>query len=299
MPRIPDSVIPRLRERMMKMKNTPEPDPVVTERKLMNFAAAALKNLLKGSTSRRIISLPDCEAVLLTPKTVSRRGIVLYLHGGGYCTGDIGYASLYGEILTAETEAVTLCPAYRLAPEHPYPAALDDAVSAYKWIRQTYPEQPVCLIGESAGGGLCYALALRLREMQLPMPEGIVSISPWTDLTLSGGSHGYNRDVDPSLTTEKLAVFAKAYGGETDLSEPYLSPLFGDLRGLPESLIFAGGDEILLDDAVRMQAALADAGCTAELTVAEEMWHAYILYGLKAREEDSDRIREFLRRKTS
>ncbi len=295
MPRIPDSMIPILRERMMKMKQAPEPDPVETERKLMNFAGAAMRNLLRKGTARKVIPLSRCRAALLVPKTVSCEGTVMYLHGGGYCTGDLDYACLYGEVLASETGAVTFCPAYRLAPEEPFPAALDDALEAYEWILNTYPGKPVSLIGESAGGGLCYALSLKLKEKGLQLPAGIVTVSPWTDLTLSGDSHRYNRDADPSLTTEKLAVFAADYCADTDPADPFVSPLFGDLRGLPKSLIFAGGDEILLDDAVRMKAALEAAGCPADLTVADGLWHAYVLYGLKAREADSERIQDFLR----
>ena len=119
MPRIPDSMIPRLRERMMKMKQAPEPDPVETERKLMNFAGAAMRNLLRKGTARKVIPLPHCMAALLVPKKVSCEGVVMYLHGGGYCTGDLDYACLYGEVLASDTGAVTFCPAYRLAPEEP------------------------------------------------------------------------------------------------------------------------------------------------------------------------------------
>ena len=295
MPRIPDSMIPRLRERMMKMKQAPEPDPVETERKLMNFAGAAVRNLLRKGTSRKVIPLERCRAALLVPKTLSCEGVIIYLHGGGYCTGDLDYACLYGEVLASETGAVTFCPAYRLAPEDPFPAALDDALEAYERILNEYPGKPVSLIGESAGGGLCYALSMKLKEKGLPLPAGIVTLSPWTDLTLSGASHTYNRDADPSLTTEKLAVFAADYCAGADASDPFISPLFGDLAGLPESLIFVGGDEILLDDAVRMREALEAAGCRAELSVAEGLWHAYVLYGLKAREADSLKIRDFLR----
>ena len=169
MPRIPDSMIPRLRERMMKMKQAPEPDPVETERKLMNFAGAAVRNLLRKGTSRKMIPLERCRAALLMPKTLSCEGVIIYLHGGGYCTGDLDYACLYGEVLASETGAVTFCPAYRLAPEDPFPAALDDALEAYEWILNEYPGKPVSLIGESAGGGLCYTLSLKLKEKGLTL----------------------------------------------------------------------------------------------------------------------------------
>ncbi len=299
MPHIPDKMIPHLREGMRKMKNAPEPDPVATERKLMNFAGAVMKSLTRSGTACETVSFAGFEAALLTPASVSCSGVVLYLHGGGYCTGDLDYACLYGGVVAADTEAVTLCAAYRLAPEHPYPAALDDALAAYEWILDRYPGKPICLIGESAGGGLCYALALKLKELKFPLPAGIVALSPWTDLTLSGRSHLENKEADPSLTTEKLAIFARDYCGQEDPASPCVSPLLGDLRGLPESLIFVGGDEILLDDAVRMASALQKAGCAVHLTVAPDMWHAYILYGLEARKEDAEMIRDFLRSKLS
>ena len=299
MPHIPDSMIPHLREAMRKRKNASGSDPVAAERKLMNFAGAAVKNLLHTGTDRRILGFSGFEAAVLTPKTVECQGVLLYLHGGGYCTGDVGYASLYGGVLASETGAVTLCPAYRLAPEDPFPAAPEDALEAYEWLLEQFPGRPVCLVGESAGGGLCYALTLQLKAKGLPLPAGIVALSPWTDLTLSGASHRENREADPSITTEKLAVFAKNYAGAASLSDPLISPLFADLCGMPESLIFVGGDEVLRDDSVLMAEALRQAGCTVSLTVAEGLWHAYVLYGLKTREDDSRRIRNFLRSKLS
>lgn len=299
MPHIPDSMIPRLREAMRRLKNASGSDPVASERKLMSFAGAAVKKLLHTGTERSSLRFSGFEAALITPKTEECRGALLYLHGGGYCTGDVGYASLYGSVLASETGAVTLCPAYRLAPEDPYPAALQDALEAYEWLLDRFPGLPLCLIGESAGGGLCYALTLELKEQGLPLPAGIIALSPWTDLTLSGDSHRANREADPSVTTEKLAVFAGDYAGAAALSDPLVSPLFGDLAGFPESLIFVGGDEVLRDDSVRMTEALRKAGCAVSLTVAEGLWHAYVLYGLKAREDDARQISDFIRSKLS
>ena len=238
----------------------------------------------------------------LTPKRIApgHEGLVLlHIHGGGYVfhPGETGTGE--GILMAGLGGFKVVSVDYRMPPEHPYPAALDDALAAYEWILDRYPGKPICLIGESAGGGLCYALALKLKELKLPLPAGIVALSPWTDLTLSGRSHLENKEADPSLTTEKLAIFARDYCGQEDPASPCVSPLLGDLRGLPESLIFVGGDEILLDDAVRMASALQKAGCAAHLTVAPDMWHAYILYGLEARKEDAEMIRDFLRSKLS
>ena len=169
----------------------------------------------------------------------------------------------------------------------------DDALEAYRYLLETYPGETICLAGESAGGGLLYALCLKAKELGLPQPAGLVALSPWTDLSLSGGSFGYNRDADPSLTKEKLAIFAGSYTDRP--TDPFCSPLFGELSGLPESRIYVGGDEILLEDAVRMDAALRAAGCLSELTVAEGFWHAYVLYGIRSRRKDVQAICEFVR----
>ena len=230
----------------------------------------------------------------VVPKAIKHDGVVLYLHGGGYVTGDLEYAKGFGTILAARNGIKMFCPAYRLAPEHPFPAALDDAVEAYRFLLdEGYEPERILLCGESAGGGLCYALALRLKELQLPMPRVIIAMSPWTDLTMSGESFVTNEEVDPSLSQKTLAYYADAYAKE-HVSEPLVSPLFGDLTGLPPSLIFAGGSEILLDDSVMLCDRLIEAGCTAELHVEPNMWHVYVLYGVKQAQAALVRITEYI-----
>ena len=297
MPQLSDKMIPILRSRMMKLKNNPEPDPVKTERALMNLSGEVMEKLVRGHFQKDLIELPNCRAALLTPKKKTVRGTVLYLHGGGYCTGDLDYACWFGKLISQGVEARTFCPAYRLAPEHPFPAALEDAADAYNWLLKAFPGEPVTLIGESAGGGLLLALCLYAKEKGLPQPAGLVALSPWTDLTQSGASYIFNLEADPSMTREKLEIFARAYT-DTPL-DPLCSPLFGDLAGLPECLIFAGGDEVMLSDSLQLAAALKKAGCPCELTVAEGLWHAYVFYGFKSRHRDTERITEFLRGKMS
>ena len=230
----------------------------------------------------------------LTPKDKRRTGVVLYLHGGGYTCGNLEYAKGFAATLADECGVRVFCAAYRLAPEDPFPAALDDAVVSYQYLlSKGYGPNQILLCGESAGGGLCYALCLRLKQLKLPLPCGIIAISPWTDLTQSGATFDENRDNDPSLSKELLDFYSACY--TQNPKNPLCSPLFGDLKDLPPSLLFAGGDEILLDDAQRLHQKLLDAGCKSRLHIAPERWHAYVLYCLAENmQDDFGSINHFL-----
>lgn len=264
--------------------------------------------------------LTDPRATLTVPRDEIRGGVILYLHGGGYVGGTLDYAKGFSAVLAAECGMRVLSLEYRLAPEHPYPAALEDALASYlALIRSGTPAEKIVVSGDSAGGGLAYALCLKLRELGEPQPAGIIAISPWCDLTLSGESYEHNRDSDPALTRERLLFYADCYVGapyvtssmsakaldkidEKDTSEydelkrdPYLSPLFADLFGMPPSLIFVGGDEILLSDALKMKEKLDAQGSGAWIVNRPGMWHDYVLFCLKSNKSDFDKMNEFLR----
>lgn len=232
-------------------------------------------------------------AAWVIPKDERRQGVILYLHGGGYACGDLEYAKGYGATLAVRCGVRVFCPAYRLAPESPFPAALEDALESYQYLlKKGYDPKQIALCGESAGGGLIYALCLKLKEDNLPLPGGLIAMSPWTDLTSSGESYETNRDVDPNMTREHLQFYTRCY--TTDPKNPLASPIFGNLEGLPPSLIFVGGDEIMLSDAADMHKNLLEAGCKSKLVVAPERWHAYVLYELAENQEDYTAINHFL-----
>ena len=241
---------------------------------------------------------PDFEAAWVLPKDKRRDGVILYLHGGGYTSGDLDYAIGFGSTLANDYGSRVFCPAYRLAPEHPFPAAIDDALTAYQYLLDKgYEPSGITLCGESAGGGLCYSLCLRLRQAGLPLPGAIIAISPWTDLTMSGTSYESNRENDPSMTVQQLEFFAKCYAA--DPKDNFASPLFADLTGMPPSLIFVGGDEIMLSDAQALHDKLQNIGCASQLVVAPERWHGYVLYSLEENSEDTDTINRFLDKYTA
>jgi len=200
---------------------------------------------------------------------------VLYLHGGGYVFGaPAGYRSVTG-ILARDLGATTYAPDYRLAPEHPFPAALDDAEAVYHWLlTQGIAGGRIVIAGDSAGGGLALALALRLRDADAVSPAGLAVISPWTDLTLSGDSLTSHAGRDPMLRPDFLAHCARLYAGDR-VHDPLASPLLGDLAGLPPIAIQVGADEILLDDARRLTERAREGGTTASLTVFADLWHEF------------------------
>lgn len=242
--------------------------------------------------SRRFVHF---EGEWIYPKNRKQKGVVLYLHGGGYTAGSLGYARGFGSVLADRNNMDTFCAAYRLAPEHPFPAALEDALEAYRYLlAEGYGRKGIILCGESAGGGLIYALSLRLQELGLTMPKGLIAISPWTDLTVSGASIEGNRENDPSLSPESLRCFTEAYA-PPDPKDPLASPVFAHFTHMPPSMIFVGSSEILLDDAVRLHERLTERGNKSTLFIQKDMWHAYVLYGVREAREDLGRINRFIK----
>ena len=266
-----------------------------TIRKAQDFIGELMESRYRDRVMQKKHSFDEFEASWVIPKDVRREGVILYLHGGGYTCGGMDYAMGFGSTLAATLGTHVLCCAYRLAPENPFPAALDDCVEAYKYIlSKGYSSSRITLCGESAGGGLCYSLCMRLKEENIPLPCGIIAMSPWVDMTASGTSYVENREKDPSMTEEMLSFFADAY--TKDRKNPYVSPVFGDLSGMPESLIFVGEDEIMLSDSQLLHEKLQKEGSKSRLVVTKERWHAYLLYGLYEDRGDMQLINRFLNR---
>lgn len=203
---------------------------------------------------------------------------LLYLHGGAYTVGSPRLYRHFTWRVADAARARVLVIAYRRATEHPYPAALDDAVAAWQWLlARGVDPQHAFIMGDSAGGGLALATMLKLRDSGAALPAAAVALSPWTDLALTGASFRDNAASDPMLVASDVPRFAAGYIGSADARNPYVSPLYGDPRGLPPTLIQAGSDEILRDDAVRMADAMRDAGCQVELQIWPKMPHVWHL----------------------
>ncbi len=205
---------------------------------------------------------------------------LLYLRGGGYVSGaGAFYLPLAAHLSTAAGCAVLL-PDYRLAPEHPFPAGLEDCLAAYAWLRGHGPAGPaparaVFIAGDSAGGGLTLAALLALRDRGLPLPHGAMGLSPFTDLTLSGESLRSEARLDPIMDPRCLPDFVALYAAPEDRRHPLASPLFGDYTGLPPLLLQVGEHEVIRDDCVRVAARAQAAGVEVTLEVWEGMFHVF------------------------
>ena len=206
-----------------------------------------------------------------------RDGVMLYVHGGGYVVGNPRtHCVLTGGL--AQTARMRLFALdYRLAPEHPFPAALDDTVATLQWLA-AQGARPLWLAGDSAGGGLVVAALVRARDEGAAPVAGAVLFSPWVDATLSGASLRERARRDPILTPAFLERCARAYAGDTPRDHPLISPLFADLGGLPPLLIHVGTEEILFDDAARLAQKVQQAGGTACLRVWQGMPHVFPLF---------------------
>ncbi|HEY2700642.1 MAG TPA: alpha/beta hydrolase [Pseudonocardiaceae bacterium] len=213
---------------------------------------------------------------------------VLYFHGGAYALGSAADSVGLAADVSRRAAARAISVDYRLAPEHPFPAALDDAVAAYRALLDAgVPSAKIAIVGESAGGGLVAATLVALNDAGLPQPSSATVFSPWADLTVSGASATTKAGLDPALTPEALRTRARDYLGERDTATPLASPIFADLTGLPPLLIQVGSHEILLDDAVRLASRAADHDVQVELQVWPEVPHVF--QGFAALLDDADR----------
>jgi epsilon-lactone hydrolase len=208
--------------------------------------------------------------------------VVLYLHGGGYIAGSPRTHRLLTAEIARRAATRLLVIDYRLAPEHPFPAALVDAQQAYRWLlAQGLPAQRIVVAGDSAGGGLAVALLLALREAGLPLPGGAICLSPWFDLAVAGDTIERNAQTD-YLNSAVLRGAAHFYLAGVDPHTPLASPLYADLHGLPPMLVQAGSAEVLLDDAQRFVAQAQQAGVDVRLEIGEQMIHVWQFFHLIA-----------------
>lgn len=225
------------------------------------------------------IGIKERRAEWLRAPSVDDARVLLYLHGGGYVMGSPNtHRALAGELSRAAGAAVLLLD-YRLAPEAPFPAAVDDAVAAYAWLlAQGHQPSRLAIAGDSAGGGLTVATLIALREKSLPQPRCAVCLSPWSDLNCSNASYQTRAAADPMITAADISMMAKAYLNGADPKSPLASPNRADLSGLPPLLIHVGRDELLLDDAVVLHEAARSAGVASTLEIWDDMihvWHAF------------------------
>ena len=224
--------------------------------------------------------------------------VIYYLHGGGYAIGSINTHREMISRLSRASGARALAINYRLAPEHPFPAAIEDATTAYRWLLSTGVDPArIVIAGDSAGGGLTVATLISLRDAGDPLPAAAVCLSPWVDLEMTGDSMTTKAEVDPMITKEDVLEGAQAYLNGADPRTPLASPIHADLSGLPPLLIHVGTAEVLLDDATRLAERARSAGVDVTLEPWDDMIHVFQFFAsmLPEGQQAIDRIGEFVR----
>ncbi len=251
-----------------------------TESNTVRVGFERVSNILKFPrfVKKTDVSYAGMVASWFIPDGYGKTKTILYLHGGGYVVGSHNtHRALIGRIARA-SGCRALAVNYRKAPEFPYPAAVEDALAAYKQMLADGYEN-IVIMGDSAGGGLTLALIQMIRKQKLPRAAGAVLLSPWTDLTLSGDSIHSKKDADPLIQPHLLEIFSKRYYGDANPTDPLISPLFADLKGFPPTLIQVGTNEILLDDSTRLAQKMHKAGVDVTLDVYENMMHVWQFFG--------------------
>ena len=234
----------------------------------------------------------------VTHKNADPDKVILYLHGGGYVAGTLaGYRLLCGTLSEA-TGMRVLMPEYRLAPDYPFPAALEDSLSVYAWLLTNgFSAENIIIAGDSAGGGLTLATTLAIRDEGRDLPAALVCLSPWTDLSFSGASHQINAEKEVVLHPDNLRLWAEKYLGFADPRTPHISPAFADMNNFPPMLIQVGSEEVFLDDARMVAENAQSAGVDVTLTVYEGMWHAWQAIGILAEAKQAfEEIGDFVKR---
>ena len=240
------------------------------------FVAGIAPNL--GSVKKEPFEEKGVRGLWMYPENAAEDRVLLYFHGGGYVVGSSATGAGIAGVLADEAGIAAFVLDYPLAPEFPYPAALDNAVNAYRMLLEKYEPAHIVLAGDSAGGGLVLAVLLNIRDEGLPMPASAYLLSPWTDLGVSFASHETKKDVDSVIERGFLENLASAYAGEENLKDPRISPAFADLRGLPPLLVHVGSFETLLDDALTIVRNAAIADVPVKFTVWPGYYHVFQMH---------------------
>ena len=224
-----------------------------------------------------------------------KKNVILYCHGGGYTTGSFRYARSITNKLASSTSMDVLSFDYRLAPEAPFPAALEDAMEVWDYLMyHGYGARDIIIAGDSAGGNLALILTLKLKEQKRILPRGLVLLSPWTDLSQKGKSYFEKKEADPILTEEYLDQAIASYAPDMDLENPFLSPAYGDFAGFPPVYIQVGTNEILLSDSLKLQKQLLKCYVPVRLERFKGMWHVFQMSPLKTAYDAMDEVAEFI-----
>ena len=258
-----------------KRKNPYTENKTINQLREETRIAGSLIPLPENTKFERILA-ENVYAEWITCGEVDTDKTFMFIHGGGYYRGSIAATRATVARISAEAKVRCLSIEYRLAPEHPFPAAIDDTYTAYNWlIKEGLKPKNIIVSGQSAGGGLCLALLLKIKENNGFQPKGAVALSPWTDLSQSGKTMITNANIDPVISKKYLDRMANLYLSKTPSDTPLASPLYGDLSGLPPILVQVGSAETMLDDSKRFVERAKEAKVDVQIEVWKDMFHGW------------------------
>ena len=266
------------------------------QRAMMDEMSKRYEKYFPADVKRQSVRVEERNAEWLKPQNAIENRVLLYLHGGAFTMGSLSEGRNLAALLALACRATTLSLDYRLAPEHPFPAALEDGVAAYRWLlAQGFCAKQVALVGESAGGNLALVTVIALRDAGDPLPAAVVALSPITDLTLNGETITSRRKQDPMLTREWVHSHIIRYTNGRDPSLPLISPLYADLHGLSPMLIQAGENEILFSDSVSLAEKARRTGVDVTLEIEKGMWHVWHKFAMLPESKEAiERIGKFV-----
>ncbi|MCR4922437.1 MAG: alpha/beta hydrolase [Lachnospiraceae bacterium] len=252
---------------------------------------------LPVNTSSKSVKVKDINCEWTVSDTChDKKHVIMYCHGGGYTCGSINYARVIASKLALHTGLSVFSFEYRLSPENPYPAAVDDAVTVWNYLMQLgYGARDVVIVGDSAGGNLALLVCQKLKANERLMPGAMVLMSPWTDMTMSGDSYEECKEIDPILTAEYIKACRGAYAGSNvDFALPQYSPLYGEFDDYPPTFVQVGSNEILKSDSERLVEALKEADVMADIEIYEDSWHVFQQMPLRKSWKAMNSIGEFI-----
>ena len=243
------------------------------------YVRTLARNLPPDGVGISEVSMGGLPAVLVVPDGIETQRVLIYMHGGGYMAGGPGAYHSIGGHFAKLLRAKVYMPAYRLAPEHPFPIPIDDNLAAYRWLLdQGHEADSIALSGDSAGGAMVISVMVKARDGGLPLPAAGVALSPWANLEHTGSSMSSREGIDPQCNRVGLDLVAKNFLGNSAANDPDASPVFADVRGLPPILVQIGESEVLLSDAIRLATHLAENRVRTSLEVWPGMFHHWHLF---------------------
>jgi acetyl esterase/lipase len=293
---------PQLQPILDLLKSRPVRDGLSIQETRAGFEMLAQMFQVASDIKRTPANADGVPGEWITAPNSTDQTTILYLHGGGYTIGSLNtHADLVSRIARASA-ARAFSLDYRLAPENPFPAAVEDATTAFRWLlKQGVRPETIVIAGDSAGGGLTAATLLALKQAGDPLPGAAVLLSPWTDLDGTGDSLKTRAEADPMIVVDPLKDMGKVYAGTAELTDPLVSPLYGDYSGLPPILIQVGDCEVLLDDSTRYAERAKAAGVDVTLEVWDEMIHVFQIFAptLPEGQQAIDKIGEWVKQHVS